>query len=85
MVGTRGSDRKIGSSRISLSCQSCLSVLPHRSKTVYLQGESFHLSGECGRAKGQNAQGQHRDKNYKKVVVVMEGSGGVLESGGDKG
>ena len=66
MVGTRGSDRKIGSFRISLLCQSCLSVLPHR-KTVYLQGESFHLGGECGRAKGQNAQGQHRDKNYKKL------------------
>ena len=58
MVGTRGSDRKIGSSRISLSCQSCLIAR----KMVYLQGESFHLRGECGRAKGQNTQGQHREK-----------------------
>ena len=36
----------------------------------------------CGRATEEH---MHRDKNYKKVVVVMEGSGGVLESGGDKG
>ena len=36
----------------------------------------------CGRATEEH---MHRDKKYKKVVVVMEGSGGVLESGGDKG
>ena len=29
----------------------------------------------CGRATEEH---MHRDKNYKKVVVVMEGSGGVV-------
>ena len=49
---------------------------------IYLQEGCDGGIRWCGRATEEH---MHRDKKYKKVVVVMEGSGGVLESGRDKG